>query len=84
MDGELAGETLRRGGARFGDQPGLVAEVGEHAVDRLDFGRDRAGQAQRPGQLVGEGELASAPYLDEAPSAADRSSAPQLIAARPD
>ena len=33
----------------FGDQPGLVAEVGEHAVDRLDPGGDRAGEASASG-----------------------------------
>ena len=45
VDGELAGEPFRCRGASLGDQSGLVAEVGEHAIDRLNLGRGRAGQA---------------------------------------
>ena len=59
VDGELAGEafaTRRR--APRSSSPCVVLEVGEHAVDRLDPGGDRAGQRQRARQLVGEGEFA--------------------------
>ena len=44
MDGELAGEAFGRSGASLGNQARLIAEVGEHPVDRLNFGRDRARQ----------------------------------------
>ena len=50
VDGELAGEPFRCRGASFGDQSGFVAEVGEHAVDRLNLGRRRARQAERAGE----------------------------------
>ena len=46
VDGELAGEAFARGGLGFGAKPVCVAEVGEDAVDRLDPGGDRAGEAQ--------------------------------------
>ena len=45
VDGELAGEALARGRLGFGAQAVGVAEVGEHAVDRLDARGDRAGEA---------------------------------------
>ena len=84
MDRELAGEAFAARGLRFGAEACLVLEVGEHAVDRLDSGGDRAGEAQRAGELVGEAELAAGVIFGRAPSAADRSSAPQLIAASGD
>ena len=82
MDGQLAGEAFAACGLGFGAQALLVAEIGEDAVDRLDAGGDRPGKAERARQLVGEAQARrSSSYLDEAPSAADKSSAPQLIAA---
>ena len=58
MDGELAGEALAPRGFGFGAQALVVLEVGEHAVDRLDARGDRAREAQRAREPVGEAELA--------------------------
>ena len=58
MDGELAGEALAARGFRFGAQAGFVTEVGEDSVDRLDSCRDCAGEAERAGKPIGEGEVA--------------------------
>ncbi len=56
VDGKLAGKAFACRGAGLVVQSGLVAEVGEYAVDRLHSGRDRAGEGQRAGHAVGEGE----------------------------
>ena len=58
VDRELAGEALAACGLGFGAQALVVLEVGEDAVDRLDARGDRAGEAQRARELVGEAELA--------------------------
>ena len=75
----------RAAAAASAPRPFVVAEVGENAVDRLDSGGDRGGQAQRARQLVGEGQLPVGDHISTtAPIAAERSSAPQLIAASGD
>src|SRR5688572_5578178 len=51
---KLSGEAVGRCSASLVDEAGLVAKVREHAVDRLDFGRDGASEAERAGELVGE------------------------------
>ena len=47
----------RAAASASGSQALLVLEVGEDAVDRLHAGGDRAGQAQRARQFVGEGSI---------------------------
>ncbi len=55
VDRELAGEAFASGCLGLGQKALLVAEVGEHAVDRLDARGDGSGKAERARKLVGEG-----------------------------
>ena len=81
VDGEFAGEAFAACRFGFGAQALLVLEVGEDAIDGLHAGGNRADEAQRAGELVGEAEV-TALYriLMMRPAQRKRSSAPQLIA----
>ena len=46
MDGKLAGEALAGRGLRLFEQSFFVAEVGEHAVNRLHSGCSGAGETE--------------------------------------
>ena len=59
VDRELAGEAFAPRRFGFALQAVLIAEFGEHAVDRLNARGDRAGEAERARELVGEAELAA-------------------------
>lgn len=59
VNGKLAGEALGGGGAGLGDQARFVAEIGEDSVDGLDLCGDGPGEAERTGELVGEGQFAA-------------------------
>ena len=84
VDGKLSGKAFGRRSAGFAGQSGLVAEVSEHAVDRLHLGRHRSRQTERAGQPVGECQLAVGDIFGRCAKGGGKSSAPQLIAARLD
>ena len=58
MNGELAGVAFASCRLGFALQSFRIAKIGEYAIDRLDPGRDGAGEAQRTRELGGKSELA--------------------------
>ena len=79
MDRELAGEAIAPRFGAAGAQARGVAKIGMQRIDRGDAGRLGAEQAQRAHQLERRGPVAAARrWLAVAPTAALRSSAPQV------
>jgi hypothetical protein len=54
VDRELPREALTSRRFGLGPKSGLVPEVREHSIDRLNSRRDRAREAERARELVGE------------------------------
>ena len=80
VDGEAADETVTPGAPAILLEPIGIAKVREHGVDRCDLGGRRREKALGARQLIGKVQEPSGSLLSVAPSAAARSSAPQVSA----
>jgi hypothetical protein len=82
MNCHAAGESVAPRPPAVALKPFRIAKIDEYGVDRRNLGSRGREEALSPDDLIGEVQAPSGSLLSVAPSAADRSSAPQVNAAR--